>query len=77
MKTLERTLGDRLDTISVVDMLKEIETIVVQKEYETSSKVGVDVEKSAVTWGVQLMMDRDKLLKELAAQVKFENTSQV
>ena len=70
MKTLERTLGDRLDTISVVDMLKEIETIAVQKEDKISSKVGVNDDKFTVTWGMQLLLDREAILKELAAQVK-------
>ena len=79
MKTLERTLGDRLDTISVVDMLKEIETIAMQKEDKTSNKLGVDAAKSTVTWGMQLMVDRDKILEELAEQVKneYKNPSQV
>ena len=71
-KTLERTLGDRLDTISVMEMLKEIETIAVQKEDKTSNKLGVDAAKSTVTWGMQLMVERDKILEELAEQVKNE-----
>ena len=76
-ETLYRTLGDRVDTISVSDLLREIETLAVHGEDEFSSKVGVDANKSTVTWGMQLMLDREEILKKLAAQVKFENPSQV
>ena len=71
---LAHNLSSIMDTITVDDMLEEIEFIAV---YETPNQVGVDDDKSTVTWGKQLMLDRDKLLKELAAQVELENTSQV
>ena len=61
---LAHNLSSIMDTITVDDMLEEIEFIAV---YETPNQVGVDDDKSTVTWGKQLMLDRDKLLKELAA----------
>lgn len=72
-ETLYRPLGDRVDTISVGDLLKEIETLAVQGEEEFSSKMGVDANKSTVTWGMKLMSDREEILKKLAVQVKLEN----
>ena len=76
-ETLYRTLGDRVDTISEDDLLREIETLAVLGEDEFSSKVGVDANKSTVTWGMQLMLDREEILKKLAAQVELEKTNQL
>ena len=79
-KTLHSNLGDRADTISVEDLLKEIETLAMQGENETSSQVGIDADKSTLTWGMQLMLRREELLKKfeaLTVQGKYENPSQV
>ena len=76
-ETLYRTLGDRVDTISVSDLLGEIKTLAVHGEDEFSSKVGVDANKSTVTWGMQLMADREEIIKKLTEQVKLENPGQV
>ena len=62
------------------DLLKEIKTLAVQGEDETSSKVRVDADKSTVTWGIQLMLEREELLKKFEAptvQGEDENPSQV
>ena len=60
-KTLHRDLGDRAATISMGDLLKEIETLAMKEEDEISSKVGVDADKSTVTWGMQSLLDREEV----------------
>ena len=79
-KTLYRNLGDRVGTISMGDLLKEIKTLAIQGEDETSSKVGADSDQSKLTWGTQLMLERELLLQKietLAVQGEDENPSQV